>query len=239
MPHSVARHRALSASVLTALLLPLLAGALVALASPAHAAAYRYWGYFQQSAGSWAFAQVGPAQSRPADGSVEGWRFAVADETSTRFPRALPSFDEVCSAVPAEAGRKRVAVVLDFGRPADAPDGSTPPKPTARCAVVDTAASGAAVLAAVATVRAEKSLTCAVDGFPATGCGDPVASVSAEAAAPDDTVTIAPAAAPVSTETPTPDTGLDPGPLAGIVAALLLVAVLGVLAVRRSRRAGD
>ena len=33
----------------------------VAAAAPAQGAAYRYWGYFHQAKGAWAFAQTGPA----------------------------------------------------------------------------------------------------------------------------------------------------------------------------------
>jgi len=60
--------------------------------APAHAAAYRYWGFYQLSDGAWTFAQKGPDQTVPKDGSVEGWRFAVADEASTRYPRAVLTF---------------------------------------------------------------------------------------------------------------------------------------------------
>jgi len=72
------------------LILVTAAGAFVA--APAQAAAYRYWGFFHQDKGAWAFAQKGPAQTIPADGTVDGWRFAVADESSVRTPRALPTF---------------------------------------------------------------------------------------------------------------------------------------------------
>ena len=62
--------------------------------APAHAAAYRYWGFYQLTDGAWTFAQKGPAtRPSPTDGSVDGWRYAVADEASTRYPRAVLTFD--------------------------------------------------------------------------------------------------------------------------------------------------
>ncbi|HSI93394.1 MAG TPA: hypothetical protein VK925_07820, partial [Jiangellaceae bacterium] len=39
--------------------------------------AFRFWSYYQWDGDNWAFAPTGPADTRPADGDVEGWRFAV------------------------------------------------------------------------------------------------------------------------------------------------------------------
>ena len=75
-------------------------------AGAAQAAAYRYWGYYQLNGTTWAFATKGPDQTTPADGSVEGWRFAVGTEDATRFPRATPSFDDICGKAVAKAGEK-------------------------------------------------------------------------------------------------------------------------------------
>ena len=137
----------------------LLAGVFAALTiAPAQAAAYRYWGFYQLTDGAWAFAQTGSDQTVPADGSVEGWRFAVGDEQSTRFPRAVLTFDELCAATPAAAGKKRVGLVVDYGRPADAEDGATPPEPTALCASVPTAATSTDVLAKAGELRTEKAV---------------------------------------------------------------------------------
>src|SRR5690242_13169147 len=44
--------------------------------APAQAAAYRYWGFYQLTGTTWAFAQKGPDQTVPKDGAVDGWRFA-------------------------------------------------------------------------------------------------------------------------------------------------------------------
>jgi hypothetical protein len=144
-------------------------------AAPAAAESFRYWGYYTQDGSAWAFAQTGPADATPPDGSIEGWRFAVADETSTRLPRATPDFETLCGSTAAEDGSKRVGVVIDYGTTEDAPEGEEVPAPVGACAVVDTEASGADVVAAVADLRlADSGLVCGIDGYPSEGCGDPV-----------------------------------------------------------------
>ncbi|HET7305532.1 MAG TPA: SCO2322 family protein, partial [Segeticoccus sp.] len=204
---------ALVAALFTTLLAP---------AGAAHATAYRFWGYYQLKDGSWAFAQKGPDQVTPKDGSVEGWRFALADQKTPRFPRATPSFADVCGDTGAEDGQKRVAVVLDYGRPADGGSGANPPAARADCAVVDTAASGAEVLAAVAQVRSDKALICAVDGYPETGCGGEVKDVPAAAKSPDRQVALAglagesaASAAPSASATPSGAPSAAPSATAG------------------------
>jgi len=215
--------------------------------APAQAAAYRYWGFYQLTGTTWAFAQKGPDQTVPKDGSVEGWRFAVADETSTRYPRAVLTFDQLCGSTPAQSGKKRVGLVLDFGRPADAADGATPPQPRAVCAVVDTGASSAAVLAVAGGVRTEKGLVCAVAGYPTSDCGGAVKEVSAAAKAKDEPVTIAaPSATPSATpagasdvaSSATSGTSTSGGTVAAyVVVGLLLLALVAYLLVRsRARR---
>jgi hypothetical protein len=212
---------------------------LVVPAGSASAAAYRYWGYFQLNGTTWQFATKGPDQLTPADGSVEGWRFAVAGESDTRTPRVTTTFDAICGATAAKSGSKRVAVVIDYGRPADQADGSTPPPPVGRCAVVPTAATGAEVLAAVATVRSQDKLVCALDGIPATGCGDAVKTVPAAAAAADTPTTLPPntpsaTASPVAASTSS-DVGTSFWKYAGIgFVVLALVALGAVLVVRRA-----
>ena len=67
----------------------------------------------------------GPAEAAPADGAVEGWRYAVAG-AEPRFPRADGDFELICGSTDADAGEKRVAVVIDYGTDADSEDGSNP-----------------------------------------------------------------------------------------------------------------
>ena len=216
--------------------------------APAHAAAYRYWGFYQLTGGTWAYAQKGPDQTVPKDGAVDGWRFAVADESSTRYPRAVLTFDQVCGSTPAEAGKKRVGLVVDFGRPADAADGATPPAPKALCAVVATDATSAAVLAKAGDVRTEKGLVCGVAGYPTSDCGGAVKEVSPAAKAADQPVTVAAPTATPSASATTPATGTDvaaaqtSGTSGGnvaayVIAGLVLLALIAYLLVRSRSRA--
>ncbi|HET7684720.1 MAG TPA: SCO2322 family protein [Marmoricola sp.] len=229
--------RATLAAVLAAVL-----GLLVALVLPvaaANAAAYRYWGYYQWDGSAWQFASKGPDQLKPADGAVEGWRFAVTTPDSSRTPRVEATFDEVCGDTAAESGKKRVAVVIDYGRSADSEDGSTPPEPVAECASVDTAATGLEVLGAVADVRAEKGLVCGLDGYPASGCGGEVKTVSAAAQAPDQPVELAPQSdsADTSGAAEPEDDGVGTGTWIGIGVVVVALAGLGTAAVLRRRQA--
>jgi len=228
----------------TALLALLTSTALLLTAAPADAAAFRYWGYYTWSDGAWTFAQTGPDQSEPADGSVEGWRFAVTTESgSPRVPRADGDFDAICAGTDAADGRKRVAVVLDAGLPTDAPEGSTPPEPRGACASVPESASGAEVLAAVADTRVEGALVCAIDGYPATGCGEEVDLEPP--ATPDAQVDLA-LPAPRPTPTPTtdgdaaaPDDGEDGTPWWAVALGAAVVAAVGGAAAWRLRRGGQ
>ena len=234
--------RALRAAVM--LVLVILAGEV--LASPAQAAAFRYWGYWHLEKGAWAFAQTGAAQVVPMDGSVEGWRFAVGQENSIRDPRVTPAFDALCAGTPITAGSKRIGLVLDYGRPADSADGAAPPAARATCVTVPDRATGADVLAAGATLRLDKGQTCGIDGWPATGCGLPVDPVSPAAASPDTDITLAApvasaSASPAARSTDNRSTSSGGLPLAGlgVLAAVLLIAALGFAAWRRGREASD
>ena len=203
-------------------------------AGAAHAAAYRYWGYFQLSGSSWKYSSVGSNQYTPKDGAVDGWRFSVSE--TGRPPRATPTFQDVCGATPAVAGKKRVGVVIDYGRPADAATG-TPPAPTARCAVVDPKASGTEVLSAVASPRVEKEMVCGINGWPATGCSDTVATVPAAAKAADTPVTIAAAKKADAPAAPAAGSGTSTSTLLLIGVIVLIVLVVGGVALRRRSRA--
>jgi MYXO-CTERM domain-containing protein len=229
--------------VATALALGSLLGLLLTVLLPvgaAQAAAYRYWGYYQLNGTTWSFATKGPDQTTPADGSVEGWRFAVGTESSTRVPRATPTFDDLCGHTKAATGEKRVAVVIDYGRPADTADNSEPPPAVGKCAVVATAASGLEVLSKVAAVRSDKGLICGVDGFPATGCGDTVKAISAAAKAPDTPVTLQVADHSEKTSgtfksAPAKDSSSHTGTWIGIGVAVLAALGVALVALRRRR----
>ena len=210
---------------------------LVTLASPAQAAAYRYWAYYTWTDGAWTFATAGPDQTNPADGAVEGWRFAITTEAgSPRVPRADGDFDAICSTTEAAAGKKRVAVVLDAGLADESPDGAQPPGPRGGCALVDEAASGAQVLAAVSTARVEDGLVCSLDGYPASGCGEEVETEPP--ASPDAEVALAlPQDSTDESEQTdaTPAEDAEGAPWAGIALGGLLVAALAGAAFWKSR----
>jgi hypothetical protein len=216
----------------------LLLGALVLPALPAQADAYRFWGYFtwDPAGATWVFAPTGPDDAVPADGSVEGWRFAVADEAATKPPRAAGDAAAICGSTPAAEGQKRVAVVLDYGALEDAAAGTgEPPAARGACAVVPEAATGSQVLAAVATVRVADGLTCGIDGWPAAGCGDPVPG--AAPAEPSGQVVLQMAPAAADDETAAADEPAGGGVPWLLVGGVVAVAAVGGAAWARSRRA--
>ncbi|MFI6443755.1 SCO2322 family protein [Kitasatospora sp. NPDC050543] len=145
-------------------------------AGPAHATGYRYWSFWKWSDGTWAYQQQGPALYVPQDGGVDGWRFAVSPDggQDAARPGAPGDFATVCAATPARPGGKRVAVVIDFGTPADAPSGEHPPERRTACAAVAAGATSAEVLAAVAPpLRYDTGgMLCAIAGYPRAGCGE-------------------------------------------------------------------
>lgn len=177
--------RATAALLTTALTCLLTAAGLLVASAPASAEdGYRYWNYYHLTDGSWAFSQVGPADHQPKDGDVEGFRYGAATPKQPIMPRAdldEVGFEQVCAGTDKAAGEKRVAVLIDYGTPQDAEDGATPPEPRADCATVPADASTQDVLADVADVRVEGGMTCALDGYPASGCGVPVKDVQVPA----------------------------------------------------------
>lgn len=161
------------------MLLALLAGIAVLFGSvtAAHAEdGYRFWGYYTWTGQEWTFAVVGAHENIPEDGSVEGWRYAVSGNTP-RFPRVALDFDGICAGVPAEDGKKRVAVVIDYGTEDDSVEGA-PPTATGTCVVADPDTHGLDLLREVTNVRDEANMVCGVNGFPQTGCGDAVSDIS-------------------------------------------------------------
>lgn len=145
------------------------------LPASSQAAAYRYWSYWLGAEGGWTFANVGPAFRSPEDGTLEGWRFSVSGVQGNHAPSFAADFEAVCGNTAPEEGRKRVAVVVDPGVTADAPEGEQPPGAWAMCVVAEPRATGYDVLRAAATVRAERGLICGIGGYPARGCADVIA----------------------------------------------------------------
>ncbi|MGW0823545.1 SCO2322 family protein [Streptomyces sp. NPDC002845] len=143
----------------------------------AQAAGYRYWSFWERDGSAWTYATQGPSTTRPADGDVQGFRFAVSEDSADAArPRGTADFDTVCATTPARADTKRVALVIDFGTAADAPSGETPPSPRTACARVPEDATTADALAAVAgPLRYDaNALLCAIAGYPEKGCGEQI-----------------------------------------------------------------
>ncbi|MFF4605235.1 SCO2322 family protein [Streptomyces sp. NPDC001339] len=233
----------------------LLAGAVVGLgAGPAQAQEYRYWSFWQgaeakggsgpSGSGSWTYATAGPATVRPADGTVEGFRFTVsADSAAAGTPRTAADFDAICRDTPAKDGRKRIGVVLDFGTASDAPDGERPPKARTECAQVPEDASAGEALAAVAPpLRYDSSaLLCAIAGYPKAGCGDQVngskGSDGSGSGGPGGTKDGGGKNTAAKGSGAEDGSGEDSGgPSAGLLGGVAAVVVLGAAAVWQARR---
>ena len=69
-------------------------------AGPAQAAdGFKYWNYFHVENGKYVFAQTGPADYQPKDGSVEAYRYGLsstADGIQPRTEATTYSADEIC-----------------------------------------------------------------------------------------------------------------------------------------------
>lgn len=236
-PHTPAQHDAKRhAASRAVLVLVACALALAGGVSPAAAGEYRYWSYWQADGGPWRYATVGPGGSQPADGAVEGWRFLVSAEREGSPPRSAAVFDEICRGAKRSAGQKRVAVVIDYGTPADAPEGEQPPNPRTACTVVADNATGADVLAATAEPRfGNDALLCAIDGYPRTGCADPL-GVSDGSAAEGGREAAAGGDRNVPRARPGGVTD-DGGTRSGLLVGIALVLGLGAAAAWRARTA--
>lgn len=220
----------------------------------AYAAAYRYWSFWERDGSAWAYATQGPSTARPADGEVQGFRFAVSrDSSDAAQPRGAADFASICRNTAARGGEKRVALVIDFGATADAPESETPPKARTACARVPDDATTAEALASVAKpLRYDtNALLCAIGGYPVRGCGEAV-----DSGAESETGTGSGAGSETETGTDsgvgsasgsdgradTPGSsaggaaGEGAGPSAGLFVGVGVVAALGGAAVWRARR---
>ncbi len=204
-------------------------------AGTAQAAGYRYWSFWEGSGTGWAYATQGPSLVRPDDGSVQGFRFAVsADSQDAAKPRRSPDFAKICADTPAKGGTKRVALVIDPGTAADAPQGETPPPSRTACARVPEDASSAEALASVAKPLryGSDALLCAISGYPVAGCGEQVSGTTGTESGR------ATASAPTSASASAPGSGGSGGggPSAGVLVGVGAVLLLGIAAVAQARR---
>ncbi len=160
------------------------------LAGPAQAASYRYWSYWLGASGSWEAAMTGPGDQVMVDRDVQGWRFSITSDMPSEVPDNAPDFDALCPDVAAgdsPEGQVRVAVVVDPGFVAAAPQGQTPPRDVVSCLTLPEGSTGNQALAAAAALTADGGLVCAINGYPEGECGaeipDDVAAQAARASA--------------------------------------------------------
>ncbi|GAA0904672.1 SCO2322 family protein [Streptomyces thermoalcalitolerans] len=215
---------------LTAAVLLLAAGA-----GQAQAVGYRYWSFWERDGDRWTYATEGPSTARPSDGEVQGFRFAVSEDSQDATkPRGTADFAAICARTPSQKGSKRVALVLDFGTREDAPAGETPPAPRTVCARVPADATTAEALAAVAgPLRYNtNALLCAISGYPKKGCGEQVTAEKDSAGNTEN-------AAKGKSRTAEEESGSGPGPSVGLLAGGAAVLALGAAAVWQARRRGN
>ncbi|MFF1699795.1 SCO2322 family protein [Streptomyces sp. NPDC058257] len=205
-------------------------------AAPAQAAGYRYWSFWDRDGSKWAYASQGPSTARPEDGAVQGFRFSVSEDSQdSAKPRgAAADFAAVCAKTPAEDGRKRIALVIDFGTPGDAPEGETPPKPRTACARIADDATSADALAAVAKpLRYDSNaLLCAIADYPKSGCGEQVAGNGESERKPERT----PATSKDASKDASKKESDSGGPSVGLIAGVAAIALLGGAALWQARR---
>lgn len=151
---------------------------------PSHGAkGYRYWGYFQATAGAsaWSAAMTGPSVE-VNDGDVEGWIFVFSsNDIPAVTPMMDPDFATLCGETPETSGKIRVGLVVDFGAGNIAPDGEIPNEFFSDCVVVDKGSVGLDVLEAALDVRAgDSGLICGIAGYPASECGAEIDEPAAE-----------------------------------------------------------
>lgn len=216
----------------TALLVVLGAVLAVLGAGPAQAAGYRYWSFWEGSGSGWTYATQGLSLVRPDDGTVQGFRFSVSEDSQdSAKPRRAPAFTKICADTPAEDGTKRIALVIDPGTTADAPAGETPPALRTACARVDPDASAAEALASVAKPLRYSSdaMLCAITGYPVSGCGEQVSGDGH--GTPAASASASPAGSAAAT-----GSGGSGGPSAGVLVGVGAVLLLGIAAVVQARR---
>ncbi|KAB2594554.1 hypothetical protein F5983_01470 [Streptomyces arboris] len=219
-----------------ALLAVLLAASGVLLgAGGAQAAGYRYWSFWEADGKSWAYATQGPSLVRPDDGTVQGFRFAVSEDSADADrPRHAADFGAICADTPAKGGAKRVALVIDPGTAEDAPAGEKPPALRTACAQVAPDASSAEALASVAKpLRYDSSaMICAISGYPKSGCGEQVSGDGNKKDGSEKPSAPAPSSAPATDD----GSGSGGGPSAGLLLGIGAILLLGIAAVLQARR---
>jgi len=200
----------------------------------AQATAYRYWNFWTQDGDTWSYSPVGPASTNPAEGSAQAWRFdASSPSVAGLAPADSPTvvFERACAAVSPIKGSKRVAILIDSGDLALAPQGETPPAPVAYCAVGTLDANGYNLLKNIVELRTDNGFICGISGYPVSECATPVADYVASTPPESITSDLVPISAD---ETPRSSEQSSHAPL-GTALVFGLLAVAGFYFWRRSR----
>ncbi len=179
----------------------LIVGGTPTFAPAAEAASFRYWSYWLGGDSGWTYSSWGPASLRPADGSVEGWRFGVGQGTGGAglAPRIAADFDQVCGGTQPAPDTKRVAIIIDPGLAEHAPPGESPRGTWAMCVTAPPSATGFDILRAAASVRTQSGMVCGLAGYPARECAVVVSSPT-----PSPTPSPAPSRDSTPSRQPTP-----------------------------------
>lgn len=147
-------------------------------------AGYRYWSYWHGEAGSWTYANVGPAGWKLRDGDVEGWRFLDGGPESTAAPpRAAPTSCPAPAPAPAPT-RSPAPTAPPTTAPAAVPPSPASSTTTATPAPTSTTTTPAAIDAGGARGRETIDVAArpAADSGEDDGGGPPVALLAVTAA---------------------------------------------------------
>ena len=163
--HRTARPNAVRALVLLALatLLGVALPSLLAPAGTASAASYRFWGYYQLTGSTWAFATEGSGRDHSQGRCRRGLALRRRRRAGPRASRGPPRPSGHLRRQPRRPGTSGSGSW--WTRPAaDAGRAPHRPRRSRQCAIVATRASGAEVLRPSRRSGADKGLTCAING---------------------------------------------------------------------------
>lgn len=227
--------------MLAAAVLSLLTSWLLGMAGPANATDYRFWSFWSGDGGKWTPIEVGPADYKLKDKSVFGAKFVVGSDKlqPSNSPTRKPDYQELCPKSSGGTGI-HVAFLIDFGSPAEAPPGETPPASKVECVTLPDSATGAAALNATSSVRmGESGLVCGIDGYPKVECAVSVSEASATATA--TTPSALPTATPATTAPAVPASSSQSGwwLAAGVVVVIVILAALAFLRGRSKNTDND
>lgn len=144
----------------------------------------RYWSTWTGDGSGWQTPGAGPRTQVLPDGASIGLRYSLVsrDATEGRQPRSLPDFATHCADAVGEPGTKRIAVVVDHGRPEESPTprDQAAAQVEATCATVPVDFTTEQTLQSVLAIEDSGQGICRVAGHPADGCaGNRVADAEA------------------------------------------------------------